>query len=219
MKKEVRDMVLAILIALTSLVAAVIAWQSSVMSDNAAGENSSGLKAALFGEDMRARLSVDAYSTYSTYTDYFVQRRNVELLEQEISDNPEMDAERYARLQRELQESTDQRDLDAQYFESRYLNSDGSYNLNRFIDEKWQAELHSQDMEPLPHFTRADQYQQVASRLLIGLFGLSITLIFYALVGMVADKFKLPLMIAGFLIFLLSTIYSVMQIVGVGGIS
>jgi hypothetical protein len=74
-------------------------------------------------------------------------------------------------------------------------------------------------MEPLPHFTRADQYQQVASRLLIGLFGLSITLIFYALVGMVADKFKLPLMIAGFLIFLLSTIYSVMQIVGVGGIS
>ena len=64
------ETVVAILIAVVTMIGAVVAWRSSVADDGAGDADFAGLRASVRAEETRALNSVDAYENYGAYMNY-----------------------------------------------------------------------------------------------------------------------------------------------------
>src|SRR6476620_9476893 len=64
------ETVVAILIAVVTVIGALVAWRSSVADDGAGDADFAGLRASVRAEETRALNSVDAYENYGAYMNY-----------------------------------------------------------------------------------------------------------------------------------------------------
>src|SRR5215204_4550049 len=65
------ETLVAVLIALVTVVGAVVAWRASVADDGAGDADFAGLRASLNAEETRALNAVNAYEHYGAYTTYW----------------------------------------------------------------------------------------------------------------------------------------------------
>lgn len=170
----------AILLALVTVIGAVVAWRASVAADGAGDADFAGLRAAVNAEETRALNAVNAYEHYGAFTAY--QRYNAlgDLLaeaETTASDD-ELDV-----LESQRADMHDLALANQSLFPNKFLNRDGTqYFLQRELGELWADAAKEKDLNPGPQFVEADQLREKSNRLLLAVTILGLSLVFFTLV-------------------------------------
>ena len=169
----------AILIAVVTVVGALVAWRSSVADDGAGDADFAGLRASVRAEETRALNYVNAYENYGSYTSYQRYNELGNLLEADQGAAP---ADEVDNLERQRADNHDLSISNQRLFPNKFLNRDGSYNVKRQIGEMWADAAKENDLNPDPQFAEADQLRTKANWLLGAVAILAIALVFYTLV-------------------------------------
>ncbi|MEM7112217.1 MAG: hypothetical protein AAF614_07270 [Chloroflexota bacterium] len=161
--------IMAIMIALVTLVGAVIAWRAAVAHINAGDADFAGLSAALNAEETLTLTNNTFHRHYRAYTSF--SGNDV------FSDNLD-GVPRVETLRNNAQSIAA---TDRLFFPNRYLNRDGSYAGERQVGEAWAEASQIRDLEPSPHFEDADQ-ARLKTNWMVGIFiGLALSLFFFTI--------------------------------------
>jgi hypothetical protein len=188
------ETVTAILIAVVVVIGALMAWRASVIDDAAGDADYDGLRAAVFAEKTRALNFVNSYESYGNYVTYWRNNRLSQLIGEDLS---KASAEETPVLSAQISTANDLADASRPLFESRYLNRDGSYSVQRQIGEMWADASKKRDMNYMNQFNDADQLRSKTLKMLLALMILSIAPILYSLVESLPDRYKKGAVILG----------------------
>ncbi len=155
---------MAILIAVVAIAGALVAWRAALIDAQAGDADFAGLAATIKAAEVKISTTNFIYEHYRGYTVYTRHREMQRLLEEEIDFDAATDVQQQAWAVSSQLASESQN-----LFLGQYLNTDGSYNIQRQYDETWAEEGQRQDLTPAPHFASADS-QRAKSALLIGIF-------------------------------------------------
>src|SRR6185295_7169277 len=199
------ETVVAILLAIATVIGAVVAWRSSVADDGAGDADFAGLRAAVRAEDTRALNYVDAYENYGAYTNYRRYNDLGDLLAADQATAPEQAA---TELERQRADNHDLSISNQRLFPNKFLDRDGSYNLNRQLGEMWADAAKENDLNPDPQFVEADQLREKANLLLAAVAVLAVALVFYTLVETFGDRMKYAMVGLGSLCLVGGTVFA-----------
>jgi hypothetical protein len=177
----------AILIAVVTVIGALVAWRSSVADDGAGDADFAGLRASVRAEETRALNYVNAYENYGSYTSYQRYNELGNLLEADQGAAP---AQEIDNLERQRADNHDLSISNQRLFPNKFLNRDGSYNVKRQIGEMWADAAKENDLNPDPQFAEADQLRTKANWLLGAVAILAIALVFYTLVESFGNRMR-----------------------------
>jgi len=184
----------AILIAVVTVVGALVAWRSSVADDGAGDADFAGLRASVRAEETRALNYVNAYENYGSYTSYQRYNELGNLLEADQGAAPSDEVDN---LERQRADNHDLSISNQRLFPNKFLNRDGSYNVKRQIGEMWADAAKENDLNPDPQFAEADQLRTKANWLLGAVAILAIALVFYTLVESFGDRMRYGMVALG----------------------
>jgi len=185
-KPSTLQVVVAILVAVATVIGALIAWQSSVVSNQAGDADGAGMKAVLAGEETRALSAVNAYEHYGAFSNYARYQALGDLLGQELQlsspSDDQADESQTAALLRQQAEAYDLAKANQSLFPSRFLNRDGTYAVEREMSERWADAAREKELEPDANYAEAERARSVSTRLLLSLSVLSVSLVCFSLV-------------------------------------
>ena len=191
---------IAVLLAVVTVIAAVVAWRAAVASDEAGNADFSGLAATLNGEEARALNAIAAYEDLRAYTDYVRYNETGNALADALADAPE---DEQTALERQMREAWDlATEIQERFFENRYVNADGTYDLPRELDELWADDTLDKDVFPEPHFTRSDRLRAKSTTLVSILIALGAALVLFTLANALTRAVRYALATVGTLILL-----------------
>jgi hypothetical protein len=191
------ETIVAILIAVATVVGAFVAWRSSVADDGAGDADFAGLRASVLAEETRALNNVNAFESYGAYANYWRYNELGNLIEIDQSGAPEQEIDL---LERQRLEANDLAISNQRLFPNKFLDRDGSYNVKRQLGEMWADAARENDLNPDPRFAEAEQLRGKASWLLVAVTILSVALVFYTLVEAAGDRMKYLLVALGSLV-------------------
>ena len=178
------ETIVAILIALVVVVAAVVAWRASQVDDAAGDADYDGLRSAVNAEETRALNYVNAYEDLGMYVNYWRQNRLSELLGEEVDQSGGENAV----LQEQIKEVDELATANEGFFETRFLNRDGTYNVQRQLGEMWADAAKERDLEYTSKFAEADKLRSRTRQFLLVLLVLSVAPVFFSLVESVSGR-------------------------------
>ncbi|GEM_PF-671622 len=185
----------ALLIALVVVIGAIAAWRASVAADAAGDADYFGLRALLNHEETQALNNLTAYRSYADYLDYWSFKRQGELLEEEMNQKPSLaENEQFVA---QVKSAYDLADASRANFEQRFLNRDGSYNVQRQLGQLWADAMKEKDLNFDVQFVEAEKMRNKTIYLLICVMILSIAPVFYSLVETVGDGTRRTMLITG----------------------
>jgi hypothetical protein len=177
----------AVLIAVVTVIGAVVAWRASVADDGAGDADFAGLTASLNAEETRALNAVNAYEHYGAYTTYWRYSALGNALADEVEAAPE---EAVEALDRQRAEAYDLADANQDLFPTRFLNRDGTYSVARETGEAWADAAREKDLYPDPQYAEADKLRAKSNQLLGTITLLGLALVAYTLVETVEGRLK-----------------------------
>jgi hypothetical protein len=201
------ETLVAILIAVVTVIGAVVAWRASVADDGAGDADFAGLRASLNAEETRALNAVNAYEHYGAYTTYWRYNALGDALAEEIELAPEAAVEA---LDRQRAEAYDLADANQDLFPNRFLNRDGTYSVAREMGQAWADAAREKDLYPDPQYAEADQLRTKSNRLLGSITILGVALVAFTLVETVGGRLKMALVLLGTALALAGTVLAVM---------
>ncbi len=185
----------AVLIALVVVIGAIVAWRASLAEDAAGDADYAGLRAAINAEEALALNSINAYQSYETYISYWNNNLRAHLISQEIEKDPQNPDNETLAV--EMKTAYDLADSARSMFEARFLNRDGTYNLQRQLGEMWADSSREKDLNYEEQFAEAEKMRSKTVRLLSAVMVLSIAPVFYSLVETVAGRTKYVMLALG----------------------
>jgi hypothetical protein len=142
------------MLALTTIGAAAIGCLATVASVDAGEAEFEGMTAAVKAQEAAIINAVQGFEQYEAFTLYHRNNLLGNLLADASAASSGPDA---ARLETEARESWGLAlGLQNTFFSPRYLNQDGSYNLDRQLGEAWAEDALQNDLFPEPHFQTAN---------------------------------------------------------------
>ena len=181
-KESKLETFVAILIAVVTVIGAVIALRASVAADGAGDADFAGLQASLNAEEMRALNNVNAYEHYGAYVNYSRYLRLGNAIADDLVNDPNISEDEAFLLDRQRAEAYDLSNANQTLFPNRFLNRDGSYSVTRELGEAWADAGKQKDLDPDRHYTEAEGLRQKTNLLLATLSLLAIGLVFFTLV-------------------------------------
>ena len=176
------DVTVPILMAVVTILSAFIAWQATIDADDAGNADFAGLGAAVNRQDARV---VDATTTHQQHRAYTAYVRNVEVGDTVNADllDPEKTyrGRQLAAMQAERSARWNQTVVDKDFFDTRYLGADGTYDTRRQLGELAAEAAQLKDVEPQPHFATADDLRDDAKATVAMLIVMAFALLFYTL--------------------------------------
>jgi hypothetical protein len=132
-----------------------------VASDAAGDETLAGILATLNAEEVRALSAIEFYEDYRAFAGYtrynaIGDQYAAELEAAADAEAPPLESAMVAAW--DMAESFD--------FPRRYLNRDGTYNVERQLGEAWADASRQKDLEPAPHFADATHMRGKSSNLI-----------------------------------------------------
>lgn len=200
-------MLVAILIALATLIGAVVAWRASVAADGAGDADFAGLRATVNLEETRALAAVTAYENYSAFMNY---RRYGDLGNLLVEDQNQLEEEDAIVLEPERVSAHDLALANQQLFPNKFLNRDGSYALQREVGELFADAAKEKDLQPDSQYAEADKLRDKTNQLLIAVTVLAVALVFYTLVETVGKRSQYLFIGAGLLCTVGGTVMALM---------
>jgi hypothetical protein len=204
--EERLETILAILIAVVAVIAGLVAWRASVADDGSGDADYAGLRAAVNAEETRTLNAVNAYQNYGAYVSYWRNWRLSELMQTQIQSASEEEA---LAMFDQLTEANDLANAARPLVETRFLNRDGSYNVNREMGERWADAAKEKEMEYEGQFKEADGLAAKSLSLLMALTILTIAPIFYSLLETVPAKMKMLMLGIGTLFLIAGVVLAV----------
>ncbi len=171
-KGDTFQTIVTIMIAVVSVAGALMAWQVNLV-DGPAYEQA-GLRAVLNTETTRFINQAELYKNYRAYTFYTLNDQLQGQIATDLADTPPESI-----LKRQQAQAADLVAVSQRFFPQRYLNRDGSYNIQRQLGEAWAQARQSTDLETQVHFNKARQARTKTSFIIVMLLGLTIALLFY----------------------------------------
>ena len=196
----------ALLIALVTVIGAVVAWRASVADDGAGDADFAGLKASLNAEETRALNAVNAYEHYGAYTTYWRYNALGNALAAEVEFASD---EAIQILDRQRAEAYDLADANQDLFPNRFLNRDGTYSVARETGEAWADAAREKDLYPDPQYAEADKLRTKSNQLLGTITLMGLALVAFTLVETVEGKLKLGFVALGIVLAAAGTIAAV----------
>ena len=177
---------IAILIAVITFIGALIAAQAAFAGGNASGAAFAGLQATLYAEQTQSLNKASVLRHYRAYTAYTRHNQERKLLDKTLNEAAGASEEEQENLReqstaRMREEAINLVTTNAIFFPQRYLNRDGSYNIERQEAEMWAQAAQSVDINPEPHSEEAAQSRTKTIQLVAIFIPLSIALLFYTL--------------------------------------
>lgn len=175
MKNEGFKTFTATMIALVTIVSAIAAWRAASASSEASQADFTGLAASINAEEAHILNSISVYEHFQAFLSYTRYNELGYRMADEINAAADPNDSKVAALEQGKSDSWGiAYGLQYLFFPSRYLRPDGSYDLQREMDELTADSERREDIKPDLHFSRADS-QRLKSNLLIS------TLIFLGL--------------------------------------
>lgn len=162
------DTLVAVLIALTTLIGATFTWRSSVAGDAAGDADYAGLRSVVAAEEVKARSAVNAYEHYAAFTAFDRQDELARLQAQEGSSDAAETKVR-AKSNRGL-------------FEPKFATREGTYGVTREMSAAWADAAREKDLNPDPQFEDADKLRSKSLGLIAAVTIIAIALVFFTLV-------------------------------------
>jgi len=186
--------IVAVLIALVTTASAVVAWRTALASDAAGNADFAGLTASLRAEDTRASDTSTMYANYRAYTDYVRHYKLGELIGEQMDATPGANT---PEMRRQMNEAYALAINDNDFFPSRYLERDLSYDKQRDLGEAWSEEAMKEDIDPAPHFALSNAMRTKTGWLVVAIIVLTVSLWFYTLAQSMDHPLKYVMAIGG----------------------
>lgn len=171
----------AILIALITVAGALVAWRASIAADSAGDADNGGLRAMLNVEETRATNAVNGYEAYGAFVNYARYQRLGDYLEADPA---------AADLEIERANARDLALANQFLFDNKFLNRDGTYDLQRQLGELWSDASREKDLNPEPQFQEADKLRDRSNYLLADVALLAFGLVLLTLVEAASDRLQ-----------------------------
>lgn len=166
----------ALLIALATVATTLLQWQITQTSDEAAGAESSGTDAVLYGTRTRVVSVVNAYEHSRAYLNWLRHTEYANALWPDVSamarrEDTLDDAERwqYDLLTNDMKDAQDLAFASRHMYSGRYLTKDGVYSVDREMSEALVDAARKQDLDPEPYFAQADVLYDRSNQMLLAL--------------------------------------------------
>jgi hypothetical protein len=175
------DTVVAVLIAVSTLVGAGLAWRSSVAGDAAGDADYAGLRSVVNVEETRATNAVNAYEHYAAFVNFDRQDELAGLIQEDRARGGN---------EAGLADARDLAHANRHLFPVRFLNRDGSYALQRELGEMWADAAREKDLNPEPQFDESERFRAKTLGLLAAVTVVAFALIFFTLVEPLGEKLQ-----------------------------
>jgi hypothetical protein len=182
--------IVAVLIALVTVVGAVVAWRASVAADGAGDADFAGLQASLNAEETRALNYVDAYEHYGAYVAYQRYLSLGNAIADDIASDPNLTEDEIFQLDRQRAEAYDLSTANQYLFPNRYLNRDGTYSLTREMGEAWADAAKDKNLEFEQYYAEADKLREKTNLLLATISALAVGLVFFTLIETTGERWR-----------------------------
>jgi hypothetical protein len=202
------ETIVAILIAVTTVLGAVVAWRASVSDDASGDADFAGIQASMDAEETRALNFVNTYENYGTYTTYKRYSTLGDLIAEDVA-NAKNDQE-VAQLDAQRANAHDLAIANQGLFPNKYMDRNGSYSVQRQLGEMWADAAKKKDLYPDPQFADADKFRQKTNRLLQSLMVIALALVFYTGVELVNERVQSALATLATLIMLGGVVMAVL---------
>ncbi|MBS2036884.1 hypothetical protein JST97_17970 [bacterium] len=174
----------AILIAIVTVCAALVAWRASIAADAAGDNDYDGLRAVVNVEEATTMGTVEAYTHAQAYANYRRYEEMASSLADEEEEASGREASELARKRRDAEVMVDEK---LKMFPNKFMERDGksgqnSYNTRREIGQYVANIGRTKDMQSEEHFQDAERFRTKSEKLLMGVVFLSISLVFLTLV-------------------------------------
>lgn len=193
----------AILIAIITVLGALITWRASVSDDSAGDEDFAGIQATVNAEQIRTLNYVNGMEHYGSYFNYERFERMSEAFEKggKAAHTLELEA-------------TDLAAANMNQFPNQYMTRGGQYALNRDLGAMWQDSIKGQEVDGPSHFKEADVFRSKTIRLSLAVVVLSLSLIILTLVEIAPLGMQFPLLLLGALAGLGGTFWGLLIEIG-----
>lgn len=193
----------AILIAIITVLGALITWRASVSDDSAGDEDFAGIQATVNAAQIRTLNYVNGMEHFGSYFNYERFERMSEAFEKagKGAENLELEA-------------ADLAAANMDEFPNQYMTRSRDYALNRDLGAMWQDAIKGQEVDGPSHFKEADVFRSKTIRLSIAVVVLSLSLIVLTLVEVASLGAQLPLLLFGAVLGFGGTIWALLIEIG-----
>ena len=197
MKPERFKAIASVMIAVVTVIGAGVACLASRDANAAGNADFAGLTAAIAAQETTIVDHVNVYEHYQAYTTYQRYNELGNLLSNEAAtSNDPAAVEALSRQKREAYGLA--QGLQFSFFPPRQLNPDGTYNVQRELDEEFAQAAQQQDIVPGPHFDEADALRTRSNFLTGVLIALAIAFWFFTLAQAINSRLKYFFVFGGF---------------------
>ncbi len=161
MKNERFKSMMAVIVALVTVLGAMAACMATVAASNAGDSDFAGLEASIRAQKAESINLIYAYQHYRAFTEY---SRYLEL--GNLLYDPNVDEKTSIAngvVQREVWGVAS--GISSIFFEPRYISQDGTYDIQRELDEALAEDSQSADLNPSPYFEESDHERNRSSSL------------------------------------------------------
>jgi hypothetical protein len=186
----------SVLVAIVTVLGALTAGLAAQASSDAGDEDFAGMGAAIHGQKADIINEVNAYEHYRAYTSY-VRYLDLGFL----LDDPNADEKTKQLLYNQQQEVWGVADgIMSTFFQAHYLNPDGTYDLERELQEARAEDEQSNDLNFAPYFDNADSLRTRSSFLIGNLIVFAVSFWFLTLAQVMERRSKYFMALFGILL-------------------
>lgn len=191
--------IVAVLIAFVTILGAAAACLATVALSSAGDADFEGLTAAINAQREGVVNQINAYEHLRAYTAYTRYLELGYILWEEAS---QADSETAVQLDKQRKEFLGlASEMRSSFFQSRYMDTQqGLYNLQRELNEAWAEDILNYDLEPRPHFDRADALRTRSALLAGDMIIFAVSFWFLTVANVIENRWKYLMMALGILI-------------------
>lgn len=177
---------MAVMVAFVTVLGAMAACLATVAASNAGDSDFAGLETAIRAQKAESINQIYAYEHYRAFTDY---SRFLELgYLMYDADAEEATALANGVIQREVWGMAS--GISSLFFQPRYISSDGTYDIQRELDEEWADDVQNAELNSAPYFEESDHLRKRSSYLTADMIVFAFSFWFLTLAQVTEKKIK-----------------------------
>jgi len=188
---------MAFMIAFVTVMSAIAAWRASLAAGDASNADVAGLAATVNAEESNALNSLTAYQHLHAFTAYLRYSKLGDLIADDMADVTD-DAEWQALDRQRAEGYSLATGIEGVFFPSRYRSPEsGNYDVDRELGGLQADDERDRDINPVPHFEKADRLRTKSTGLVGVLVAFAIGLWFFSLAEPMRRALKYALGLGG----------------------
>jgi tetratricopeptide (TPR) repeat protein len=193
---------MAVMIAIVTVLGALVAWRSSVAATEAGNEDDAGIIAALNAQESSTIGNNISNNNRTNFLSYWTNKQLIlEMVKDGTLEN--IPGDKRDAISRSVTEASDLATANKGFFAARYLNPDDTYNIGRENGETLAAAAEKKDLNSQAHFDAANVWRDKSLLLVGALFILAISLWLFAAAETIDYRVEYVLAAGGFAFLLL----------------